>query len=240
MSNTNFKRGMSAIGWVIVLIVIAAIVIVAWWAMSGDDTNSSEGDTTVSNEDSSIAVRVNDEGVTKEKYDSRLKATTALAEKNGLDISDPAVQKGVKDQVIKDLISETLVMQDAKKIGIKIGADVIEAKIKENRDQFADAVAFQVALAGSGLDEDGLRELIIEQLTIQEYLSKKIDVKSIVVTDTEIQALYDSVAKTNSELPPLAEVKEEVRAQIVNNKTAELVAGLVKKLEIGSKIEILI
>ena len=101
-------------------------------------------------------------------------------------------------------------------------------------------MAFQVALAGSGLDEDGLRELIIEQLTIQEYLSKKIDVKSIVVTDTEIQALYDSVAKTNSELPPLAEVKEEVRAQIVNNKTAELVAGLVKKLEIGSKIEILI
>jgi peptidyl-prolyl cis-trans isomerase C len=97
----------------------------------------------------------------------------------------------LRKQVLERLIDEELLFQEAKKLKMVVGKEVIDAEIEKAHAQFPTPEAFKEALAQNKLTEEGLRTVFNRTLTIQAFVEKDI-VKGVVVTDAEVHDFYTS------------------------------------------------
>jgi hypothetical protein len=83
---------------------------------------------------------------------------------------------------------------------------------------------------------DSARHLRNEK-TIQAYLDAKTDIKSVKVTDAEIQAFYDQQFTGQKDAPKLADVKSAIESQLLQQKTGVLVNDHITALRAKADIK---
>ena len=138
-----------------------------------------------------IVVIVNDDVITQSEVDKillplyeqyrNLYGASELAEKIG------AARRGV----IERLISDRILLGEAKKRKIEVGDAEIEAKVRELRNRFSSEEEFKAAMIQEGLRLNELEKRFRERLTIEKFVNSAVMGK-ISVSPTEILEYYKS------------------------------------------------
>lgn len=227
--------------WIIGILIIAALAGGAYYYLtqknSGPDTTTTTG---VEIPEGPVA-RVNGNEVSSEEYAAAVNELSQAAGAQGLDLADVVVQNQIKEQALAVLINTELLLQEASRAGITTSDEAVSTELATLATQMGGEEALASALTAYGLTQEQLRKNITTQLTIEAYLSEAVDTESIVVTEEEVQALYNQAAAAGGEgLPALADIRTEVEAQIRGTKEQQLVQTFVDALRENAEVEVLI
>lgn len=151
---------------------------------------------------------------------------TAVATVNGSDITkqqlyDKLVEAG-GESTLQNLITTTLVDQEAKKANITITEEDINTEIENLKTQLGGEEALNAALQQSSMTLDDLKKQIPLQLEIRRLVEPKVK-----ITDEDIQKYYDENKATFNQ-------EEQVRASHILVATKEEADAIVKQLSEGA------
>ncbi len=183
---------------------------------------------------------VNGEKIDRDAYNSMLASVAEMAVQGGASVDDAAVQKQIKRSALDAIISNTLLMQAATKSGAVVDDKKVDEQVLAVSLQVGGDEKFAEELAKVGLTEAKYRETVKNQLILNAYLETVAPTETIVVTDAEIKAFYDARIKTapaGTTIPKLADVTEQIRDYIKNDKYQKLVQAHITTLREGASIE---
>jgi foldase protein PrsA len=153
-------------------------------------------------------------------------SSTAVASVNGTDITkeqlyDKLVKAG-GESTLQNLITTTLVDQEAKKANITVTDEDIKTEIEDLKTQFGGEEALNSALAQSSMTLDDLKEQMPLQVEIRKLLEPQVK-----VTDEDIKTYYTQNKATFNQ-------EEEVRASHILVATKEEADAIVQQLKDGA------
>ena len=126
-------------------------------------------------------------------------------------------------EVLDALVAQALRYRDVERFGAQdISPDTIEARLMEIRRRFASEEEFNAALARAELTLEEVRALAKRQLQVEAYIQERF-APLVFVTNEEIDGYYTSTwARARRErglpVPPLTEVREEVRTAVRSSR----------------------
>ncbi|HEX2835518.1 MAG TPA: hypothetical protein VHW00_21075 [Thermoanaerobaculia bacterium] len=128
-----------------------------------------------------------------------------------------------RHDVLDALIAQALRYRDAERFGEQdIAADTIEARLVEIQGRFASAEEFNAALARTELTLDEVRALVKRQLQVEAYIQERF-APLVFVSNEDIDTYYrgpwsEQRRARGLAVPPLAAVREEVRAAVRSSR----------------------
>ena len=149
-------------------------------------------------------------------------------------------QVQVRAQALDSLIAQALLRQAAQKAGITASSTQVDAEVQANKTQLGGEDAYQQALTAQGMTEEDLRAQISASLIIQTYLIQTLNLSAVAASDAEVKAAYDQVAAQQTGVPPLAQVKDQVKALVIQQKQQQLIDAQVQKLRAEGDVKVLI
>lgn len=186
-------------------------------------------------------VKVNGEKIPESLYTKNFEQLTKQAATQGADVSDPATLAQVKQQSIDVLVNSALLKQAARAAGIKVSQEQIDERYQGIVDAQGGEEALATRMAELSITKEALLQDIEDEILIQTHLDSAIDMKTITVTDAEVEALYKSVTSNPAvDVPPLAEVRPQIEQEIRYGKQQELISEYIDTLKKDAKIEVLI
>ena len=213
---------------VLVLLVLGA----GWYGFFG----MKKGDT-VKTPKAEVVATVNGVDITKTDFDSQLVSSITNLKTQGIDTEATTTQDQIKAQVLDDMINNEIVNQEIVKIGLKATDAEVNAEFQNILTQIGGQDKLNAQLASVNMTEAKLKENITKQLLVQRYLLQSIATSTLTATDKEIKLFYDETSKTQK-LPPLKDVSEQIKQQIIKNKGQSLVNEFVKTLRAKATVEI--
>lgn len=189
------------------------------------------------------AATVNGAKITKAEYEKNLLQLQTAATAQGADVTDEAIQGEIKKQAIDVLVNTELLRQEARKDGSDVTSEQVEARYQEILTSLGGAEQLQAKMTELGITEDSLRKDIEGEILIQGHLSKAVDTSKIAISEAELKAAYEQITATagaGATIPPLADIKTQLEAQLKTNKEQELVNAYITKIREGAEIEVLI
>ncbi|HCD63451.1 MAG TPA: hypothetical protein DEQ51_02855 [Alphaproteobacteria bacterium] len=147
------------------------------------------GCTSKKNLGNKIVLDVNGDRWTAEDFSKEL--VFRLRNENAIHVKDPKSLKGTKDAITKDFIVQSLSAQWARKKGLLVKAEDLEAEIGKVKKSYPDDLSFKASLAEQGLTfKDWKRRM--EQTMVQKLvvsaLTKDIEKPSA----NEIKSFYNA------------------------------------------------
>jgi len=215
----------------IVTSIIIVILLIAGAIYYSNTSSSPKGST-----DKTVVATVNGEEIIQAEIDDRFTQIKISLEAQGADTQNETAVAQIKSDILEEIITSTLVEQKAKEAGFSTTKEEVDTEIQKIKDQIGDDATFKAELEKASLTEKTLRENIETQLTIQKYIDQEVDTDAIVITDEEIAAVYDQAAASQTDLPPLADVSEQIKAQIKATKEQELVNTFIDNLKAEAEI----
>lgn len=140
-----------------------------------------------------VAARVNGEPITVEELDKQLEQ---------LKKQYPTMFEGqdgegrlldFKQRLLDNLINQELVRQAAEEKGIKVSDSDVDKQVEQLRASFKDQAQFEQALKTAGMDVDGLKTQIREQVLTTKLIESLAAEEK--VSKTEIKTYYDKNKK---------------------------------------------
>lgn len=128
--------------------------------------------------------------------------------------------------VLDALIAQALRLRDVERFGAQdIGPGAIETRLQEIRGRFANEAEFASALARAELTLDELRALVRRQLQVEAYIQERF-APLVFVAPQEIEEYYRGQwsrqrRERGLPVPPLEEVREEVRLAVRGTRVQE-------------------
>jgi parvulin-like peptidyl-prolyl isomerase len=132
----------------------------------------------------------------------------------------------LRRRVLERLIDNRLRTHEIDRFGLgQVEVERVDRSVAEIRARFASEEEFRRQLAAVDLDLDGLRQLVARQLAVLDYINERLAVRVFVTLD-DIQQYYDQVLvpRLRSEgapVPPIAEVREDIRELLRQQKLNE-------------------
>ena len=148
-----------------------------------------------------IVAIVNDEVITDADVASQV---SSIMDEQQLSDPTEAELLELHMMVLRNLIEQRLILQEAKKLGVTVSADDVNKRVEAMRSRAGSEEQFQRRLAESALTEEKLREKLREQLLVQRIVDDKVR-SSISVTPLE-------VSRALGAHPEQAQSGERVRA----------------------------
>lgn len=185
--------------------------------------------------------RVDGVEIGREEYRRGVEQLVATYATQGITIPDEEAE-AVKEQVVNNLINRQLVLAAATEAGVQATDEEIEVEFQNVIANFSDAEGLNTALTEAGITEEELRADIEESVIINNYLSTRVDTESLTVTDEEVAAYYESAKQEadSTEVPPLEEVSELIRDQLITEKQQQALEVELERLRAKASIEVLI
>lgn len=180
---------------------------------------------------------VNGVAIPKDQYETQLSNVLASLKTQGVDVSTEAKVAEVRTQVLNDFINNELVAQGVAKAGIKATDADVETQFQAILTQAGGAEGLKAELTKSNITEAQLRENIAKQLAVQTYLMQNINTSTVTASEAEISQFYKDYSKDKKDVPPLKELSEQIKQQILLNKQQALVATFVAGLRTSATIE---
>jgi peptidyl-prolyl cis-trans isomerase C len=143
--------------------------------------------------------------------------------------------------VLNELITITLLQQDAKAQGITADEQEVQRRIDARKRAFPSEDAYQKALAQSGISEEVLRQQSRDQLSVQKYVETRL-APNVTVSDQEAREFYE---KNKAQIHP----PERLRARHIlvradqkaspadKQKARQKAESLIERLRAGEDFE---
>lgn len=179
-----------------------------------------------------VVSQINGEKIKGEQYNASYAQTKTLMSQYGQDVSDT---DKVKEQVLKVIVEQELLMQAAKKQGIEVTDKEVQKEFesikKENADQFASV------LKRYKLTEESYKDQLKFELTLKQYVKQEIEAAK--VTDKEVNDYYAKLKEQSKdkELPKLEEIKEQIKTQLEQQKQTQKLQAKVEELKKNADIK---
>ncbi len=207
------------------IIAVVGLVLLgsaAWYFMSSQSGRNPQ------NETEPVAT-VNGEEISQDAFEA---LEAQLASSQGLTVGalDPAIRTQIRAQVIDNLVGQTLLMQATNASGVTASQEEIDTQLQSIKTQVGEDTFVQT-LSAEGLTEGDLRTQIEEGLRVQAYLEQKLKLSEIVASDEEVNTTYADAVAAGAEVPPLEEIREEVKATVVQQKQQELIISHIEELK---------
>jgi len=122
-------------------------------------------------------------------------------------------------QILESLIAQALRFRDVERFGAQdIPKDSIETRLQEIERRFASPAEFTAAVQRSELTLDEVRALVKRELQVEAYIQERF-APMIFVSNEDIEAMYNGAwsqqrRQRGLAIPPLSEVREEIRTLI--------------------------
>ncbi|MEK6964308.1 MAG: peptidylprolyl isomerase [Nanoarchaeota archaeon] len=111
-----------------------------------------------------------------------------------------------KEQVLGQMIDESLLLQNAKQMGIQISDEDVQKKLESFlQESKIDRRVFEESLQRQGISQPEVMELFRKQLTLQALLEQKFS-KDLTVTDKEVLDYYNTNIQ-DYKVPPSTKVR---------------------------------
>lgn len=145
---------------------------------------------------------------------------------------DRELEKQGGQQVLENLITQSLILQEAKKQGVEISADRIKDKISEIEEQVkSQGSDLDTVLETQGQTRQDLEEQIKIQLIIEEILGKEIS-----ITNGEIKDYFEENKDYFEEGVTFEEVKDQLEGELRQQKLNEKFQTWIEKLKQKARI----
>jgi len=148
----------------------------------------------------------------------------------------------LRRRALRQLIDQRLRFHEVDRFGFgELPIDEVERQFAGFRDGFGSAARFAARLDELGLDEAALKQLVARQLMVVTYVEERLGPRVFVGID-EISAYYDDVlsaemAAAGQPLPPLPEVREQIRAVLKQQRLNEEIDRWTEELRQEADIE---
>jgi len=148
-----------------------------------------------------------------------------------------------RHRVLEALIAQALRFRDVERFGAEeIPKDSIEARVTEIAKRFPTPADLDAALARVELTPDELRTLIKRQLQVEEYVQERF-APLVFISNDEIDAYYRGTwsqqrRERGLAVPPLAEVREEIRALLRASRLQEEIEKWTTQLRERANVDI--
>ncbi len=220
-----------------IAIVVLALAGVAYLQFGPDKAEMLEAETgELTDKQSSEAVAyVNGVAISRGALEESATQLSQGAAQNGMDLNDMVVKAQIETQAYEITINNELLRQAASASVDRPSDEVVQKEIDTLITQNGGQEAFDGLLIQYKLTLETLKKNIADNLHIQAYLDTKIT--PVEVSDADVQAFYDSLGGEEAGIPPLAEVKDQVIAEIKNQKEQEQIAVILEGLKAEAKIE---
>lgn len=178
--------------------------------------------------DDDVVAVINDEDVEGETYNIIYAQLKSFATQSDQDVD----QKEIQELTMDSLIDRIVLLQYAKDEGIEVSEEEAEDEIdtikSENEDNYKNILdQFQMS-------EDGFKEQLRFELTLDKFKEKKIDEE---VSDEEVQEAYDELAEENEDVPELDEVEDQLKTNLLDQKTNEALQKKIDKVKEDAEID---
>lgn len=187
-----------------------------------------------------IVAVVNKEELKGEDYNEAVTSIQSQMQQAGQDPTSKESTEQVKAQALDILVNQTLILQKAKEAKITASTSEIEEGYSVYEEKFGGEKEMKKVLEAQNMDEKTLKELVAESVIFEKYLDKVAPTGKI--TDKEIKEYYDQAAaqskEAGQEMPPIAEVSEQIQGFIKQEKQQKLLATHVEELKADAEIEL--
>lgn len=145
--------------------------------------------------------------------------------------------------VLEALIAQALRFRDVERFGAQdIPKDSIEARLHEIAARFSSPAEFEAAVARAELTDDEVRALVKRQLQVEAYIQERF-APMIFVSTEEIETYYGGpwAAQRRARglrVPPLNEVREEIRALLKSSRLTEEIEKWTTQLRARANVDI--
>lgn len=197
-------------------------------------------------ETKTVMLKIEGEKIYKEDFDnsySKLKEQLQQLDEKTIETGKlkkeeykPLPEDIVKAYVLSNLVKEALNEALAKQLGVKVTSNDINVEYKKIEDQLGGSANLIAALQQQGQSLETLRANIKQYVKSQ----KEIDAikAKIIVTDEDIENKYKKLKYTKYEDKSLAEVKEDVREEILNSLSSIYETSLSENLFKNAKVKV--
>ena len=148
-----------------------------------------------------------------------------------------------RKRVLNALVEERLRFHEIDRYGFEqVPVNDVEKAVAKVRAGFKDEAAFQKALKEVGLTARGLRQLMARQLLVLTYVDERLGPR-VFVTFDDINKYYRTVLapemqKKGQPLPPLDEVREDVREVLKQQKLTQELQSWTEELRAKADVVI--
>lgn len=183
--------------------------------------------------------KVNGVEIVRGDYENSLRQLTSMYEAQGMDISTEESKKSLAEESLETLINGEILRQEAVKAGMTASQEKIDERYKEIETSIGGAVALAERMKEFSVSKESLLRDIENEILIQSLFDASV-IKDTVVTEEEIKKFYNDATGPDTDLPPLAEVKDQIEASLKGQKEQEQVATFLKEAKDKATIEKLI
>lgn len=156
-----------------------------------------------------VVAVVNDEPILASEIDRALRL--------GMVATDPAADTTERERrILDDLVNQRLRFQEVERYGFeRVPAGAVELQLEAVESRFESREAFEGRLAETGMDLDGLRQLLARQLQVVVYVEELLGARVFVgleeITDYYQTVLMPRARSAGEQLLALDEVRESIR-----------------------------
>lgn len=214
------------------------LVIISVLGACGSDDNQSETENNTEFgveitesekvDDDQIVAVINGEDVTGKTYNLVYSQLKLHAGQFGEEVDIDEIKRATMESII----DRELLMQQASEEGIEITNEMATTEFETMKAENSETL--DTLLAQYQITEEGFKEQLKFELTMNEYMAKTIDVS---VTDEEVKEYYDEAKESNEEIPEFDEIKDQLKKQVLQQKTNDELQAKIDKVKEKAEIE---
>jgi peptidyl-prolyl cis-trans isomerase SurA len=186
---------------------------------------------------SSAVAKVNGVPITEAAFNAQLGTTLANLNAQGVEATSTEQMNEVKNQVLDDLINNELVNQGIAQAGITVKPEDVNTQYLALVSQLGGQDKMNAQIKQASTTEAQVRSNIEQQMKIQAFLLKNIDVNLATVTDKEVSDYYKANTQGQKNVPALKDVSAQIKQQLVSAKQQQLILNFISTLRAKATIE---
>lgn len=227
--------------YVTAVVVVAVIILGALYLMEKEGrskTNIFES-VLAAQEAKAVVAVVNGDKIINSELTTSIQQFSQAAASQGVDISNPDALSEIRTQALDVLINTRLLKQAALEQGLSVDDDLAIERLATIEEDIGGADILAERMELLGITQEQLHSDIRDELLIQELLDSVFVEADILVTDEDIEEIYENAGGEGAELPPIEEVREQIEAQVKTSKEQTAIDEYLAELKEGAEIEIL-
>ena len=185
----------------------------------------------------SVAI-VNGTKITKAMVDENINLMMKSATLQGIDTSDPSILVEIEKQAVTNLVNNELLLGAARRSGVGENEAAVQSAYDTLVTEAGGEDALTERMTTVGLTHETLMNNIHDRLMVDEYIEAETGIKSVTVNDDEVAAYIASINTEGVELPPLEEIRPQVKATLVAQKQQKIVDDLIAQLRAEGEIDV--
>ncbi len=159
-----------------------------------------------------------------------------------VDALEDESDRELRRRVLDGLVEQRLRFHEIDSYGfVELPTREVEKRFDEIRARFASSDEFAARLSELGLEEDSLRQLVARQLMVLSFVNERLGPRVFVDLD-DIRVYYDQtlvpeLERRGSAVPPLQDVREDIRALLKEERLNEEIGRWTEELRSTADVE---